>query len=353
MSTPATPPTNASLQNQNVPIVDSSGHATREFWLLLVALFNRTGGSGSPVDVETLEAQIKALQQLAYVVTSASTDIPNSNVLEPGTGMSLSIAGGKVTLSLTIPVSVEDGGTGLSSLSPNAVIIGNGNEPPNFADPVNAGYVLTDGGSGVDPSFQAAVNSIVAGTGIAVSGATGNVTVGLQIPVSVADGGTGATTATAARASLSAAASGTNSDITSLTGLTTPLGVTEGGTGVATITPHGVAIGNGGGPIHSTAAGTAGQVLVSGGLTADPAFSNAPIITGGSIDGAPIGQTTPAAAAFTKLVNGETVLIHSSVTLSNSAAAAAGTLTNAPVAGNPTKWIAIDDNGTTRHIPAW
>jgi len=30
-----------------------------------------------------------------------------------------------------------------------------------------------------------------------------------------------------------------------------------------------------------------------------------------------------------------------------------GTLTNAPVAGNPTKWIPINDAGTVRHIPAW
>jgi len=37
----------------------------------------------------------------------------------------------------------------------------------------------------------------------------------------------------------------------------------------------------------------------------------------------------------------------------NNAAAAAGTLTNAPVAGNPTKWIPINDNGTIRNIPAW
>jgi hypothetical protein len=35
------------------------------------------------------------------------------------------------------------------------------------------------------------------------------------------------------------------------------------------------------------------------------------------------------------------------------AGASAGTLTNAPAVGNPTKWIPIDDNGTTRHIPAW
>jgi hypothetical protein len=37
----------------------------------------------------------------------------------------------------------------------------------------------------------------------------------------------------------------------------------------------------------------------------------------------------------------------------NGAAAATGTLTNAPTAGNPTKWIPVDDNGTTRYIPAW
>lgn len=40
-------------------------------------------------------------------------------------------------------------------------------------------------------------------------------------------------------------------------------------------------------------------------------------------------------------------------TFTDGAAAAVGTLTNAPAAGNPTKWIPIDDNGTTRYIPAW
>jgi hypothetical protein len=39
--------------------------------------------------------------------------------------------------------------------------------------------------------------------------------------------------------------------------------------------------------------------------------------------------------------------------LTNGAAAAVGTLTNAPVAGNPTKWAPINDNGTTRYIPMW
>jgi hypothetical protein len=48
-----------------------------------------------------------------------------------------------------------------------------------------------------------------------------------------------------------------------------------------------------------------------------------------------------------------TKMIESTVAMNNGAAAAAGTLTNAPVAGNPTKWIPIVDNGTTRYIPCW
>lgn len=40
-------------------------------------------------------------------------------------------------------------------------------------------------------------------------------------------------------------------------------------------------------------------------------------------------------------------------TLSNAAAAALGTITNAPVAGNPTKWITIMEGATPRRIPSW
>ena len=37
----------------------------------------------------------------------------------------------------------------------------------------------------------------------------------------------------------------------------------------------------------------------------------------------------------------------------NGAAASLGTLTNAPVAGNPTKWYPVNDAGTIRYIPLW
>lgn len=48
-----------------------------------------------------------------------------------------------------------------------------------------------------------------------------------------------------------------------------------------------------------------------------------------------------------------TQLIRSSETLNDGAGGATGTLTNAPAAGDPTKWVPIDDNGTTLYLPAW
>jgi hypothetical protein len=46
-------------------------------------------------------------------------------------------------------------------------------------------------------------------------------------------------------------------------------------------------------------------------------------------------------------------LITTNTAITDGAGAKAGTLLNAPAAGNPTKWIRINDNGTTRYIPAW
>jgi hypothetical protein len=48
-----------------------------------------------------------------------------------------------------------------------------------------------------------------------------------------------------------------------------------------------------------------------------------------------------------------TFLITSTAAFANGAGVGGGTLLNAPAAGNPTKWIPINDNGTTRYIPAW
>lgn len=72
----------------------------------------------------------------------------------------------------------------------------------------------------------------------------------------VASGGTGSANTTTARSNLGAAASGANSDITSLTGLTTALTVAQGGTGANTITSGAILKGNGTSAIATATAGT-------------------------------------------------------------------------------------------------
>lgn len=67
---------------------------------------------------------------------------------------------------------------------------------------------------------------------------------------------------------------------------------------------------------------------------------NGNLISGGTIQGT---QFRPSNGTF----------LNSTVALTNGAAAQVGTITNAPAAGNPTKWIPINDNGTTRYIPCW
>ncbi len=68
--------------------------------------------------------------------------------------------------------------------------------------------------------------------------------------------------------------------------------------------------------------------------------------------------TIPSDTANVVLRNGITVkggatALTTTNALTSGAGALVGTLTNSPVTGNPTKWIAINDAGTTRYIPAW
>lgn len=100
------------------------------------------------------------------------------------------------------------------------------------------------------------------------------------------------------------------------------------------------------------ATGTAPLVVAS---TTNVANLNASSLGGATFAApGPIGGGTPDAGTFTSITTSGGATFHTTNTaLTNGAAAAVGTLLNAPAAGNPTKWIGINDNGTTRYIPAW
>ena len=100
--------------------------------------------------------------------------------------------------------------------------IGSGSEA--LANVAITGGSIT-GGTMTNVTVTTISISNVAITGGSITGIT---------DLAVVDGGTGASNAASARTNLGAAASGSNSDITALSGLTTALSIAQGGTGANT-----------------------------------------------------------------------------------------------------------------------
>ena len=98
----------------------------------------------------------------------------------------------------------------------------------------------------IDAIHHGAVSAEIKAMQTALGANLANVLALVPNPLPVNRGGTNAATAAAARASLGAAASGVNGDISSLTGLSTPLPVPEGGSGTPSLT--GIVQGNGAAP---------------------------------------------------------------------------------------------------------
>ena len=181
----------------------------------------------------------------------------------PGAGVTLTGAdnpgSNRVDLTVnttTVATGVTLSGTG-SPISPLSSIstLGDGTKQLNFRA-VKAGsgkisVVTGDGGNTISVD--------VVPSGIDIN------SLDVASPLGVGLGGTNATTASGARASLGAAQLGTNADITEITGLTTPLSVAQGGGGGSTAA---TSLFNLAGLSTAVNVGAAGQSLISNGKSA-------------------------------------------------------------------------------------
>ena len=74
------------------------------------------------------------------------------------------------SLSLTSPLEVDSGGTGLDSLNDHYVLIGSGTVAITPITPGTSGYVMMSNGTGADPSFQVASTGHSLGMAMVVGG---------------------------------------------------------------------------------------------------------------------------------------------------------------------------------------
>lgn len=166
----------------------------------------------------------------------------------------------------------------------------------NTSLPQNANLVYAGPGSGVPatPTFRSLVVADLPVVDVP-HGGTGRATLGAN-GVLIGEGTAGVNVTSAGTAGQALVSGGAGVD--PAFGVTKPVG---GGTGLATLTARAVLIGEGTANVAFASPGTAGQMLLSAGAAADPAFGNNPTITGGTIDGSAVGGTTAAAGKFTTL----------------------------------------------------
>jgi len=211
-----------------------------------------TGNVEVPAVFANQNYRIALSQMSTSTFGFGSMALQNSNAVN--------ITGGNVAVTaLSGAITIANGGTGLGSAPANGqLLIGNGTGYTLANLTAGTGIAITNASGAITISTSGvgtvtSVNASGGSTGLTFSGGaiTTSGTLTLGGVLAVTNGGTGATTVAGARLALSAAKSGANSDITSLSGLTTPLSVSQGGTGATSI-GSGYVYGNGTSPLNST-----------------------------------------------------------------------------------------------------
>jgi len=298
---------------------------------------NNTSGSAQPIDM-TAAQFISAFG--VGTVTSIAT----------GSGLS----GGPITTTGTISIAatgVTSGTYGSASAVPVLTINSQGQitvaSNTNISIPSgqvsglgtmatqNASSVAITGGNINGTTIGGTTPAAATFTALTATGATnlGTIASGAWngTAIAILYGGTGATTASGARTNLGAAASGANSDITSLTGLTTPLAETEGGTGYGSYTTGDILYASSSTTLARLNDVATGNALISGGVGVAPSYGKIgltthvsgtlPVANGGTgattLTGYLVGNGTSAVTAVSTIPNAG--LTNSSITIGSTA----------------------------------
>jgi hypothetical protein len=239
-----------------VPVitVNAKGLVTSVTTENIATSFTVAGGSGSPAVIaggSTLTFAGTA-NEINTAISAGQVQIGLPDDVTIGQDLS-------VTRNLVVSGNLTVNGTTTTVATTNTVVsdllleLGNGVTGSPSSD---AGIIIERGTSNnAFMGFDESEDKFIVGTGTFTGASTGNLTITVG--------------------TLLANLESSNVTITggSITGIT-DLAVADGGTGAGTFTTNGVIFGNGTSALGVTAAGTAGQVLTSGGSGSAPSFAN-------------------------------------------------------------------------------